>query len=525
MDQAYEFAAGTHRHSALFCFAVQSGVALICSGRFVDGLYWIRKMEITDSASSLPLYKRLARHISEAIELGTLRPGDRLPSVRSLSLQHKVSLSTALQTYRHLENHALIEARPKSGYFVKGRRLAHAQPAAMTEQKSPLGMNQTVFELMHLARTSCDVRLDIATGPAQIYPTAKLQQLIAGVSRRHPEILTNYPTGTGYPEFKAQIARRTLGSGCRFNPDNIIITSGSTESLNLALRAVTQPGDTVAVESPTYFGILQILETLGLRALEIPTSPITGISLSALDLATGTPNAVQAVVLMPNFHNPLGCVMPDENKRQVVQMLEQRGIALIEDDVHGDLFYGDHRPLALKSFDRGGNVILCNSVTKTLAPGLRLGWMVAGRWSARVEMLKLTSSIVTPELAQAAIAEFMQNGNYDHHMRKFRSAIKKQTGLMRKAVRKYFPPEVELSDPQGGYLLWIALPRQVSSRAVFELARQQSIGIAPGLMFSNSGKFDHYIRLNCANPWSEAIEDSVRKLGEIVDRCATSDHK
>ncbi len=467
--------------------------------------------------SAPPLYQQLARHIAEAIESGTLRPGDRLPSVRNLATQHKVSMSTALQTYRHLENISLIEARPKSGYFVKGKRSMPAVPAEVQEHSH--GMNQTVFELMHLARSSCRIRLDIATGPAAIYPTAKLQQLISSLTRKRPEILTNYPTGTGHTEFKAQIARRTLDTGCRFHPEEIVITSGSTESLNLALRAVTQPGDTVAVESPTYFGILQILETLGLRALEIPASPVTGISLSALDLATGTPGAVQAVVLMPNFHNPLGSLMPDENKQQVVQMLEKRGIPLIEDDVYGDIFFGERRPLAAKSFDKTGNVMLCNSVTKTLAPGLRLGWIVAGRWSARVEMLKLTSSIVTPELAQAAIAEFMQNGNYDHHMRRFRSGVKKQTDLMITAVRKYFPAGTRVSSPQGGYLLWIALPDGISSRRVFEAARRQSIGIAPGLMFSNSGRFDHYIRLSCANPWSTEIEESVKSLGKIVRDC------
>lgn len=471
------------------------------------------------ASSAEPLYKQLAQQVCAAIAAGALRPGDRLPSVRTLAQQHKVSLSTALQTYRHLENGALIEARPKSGYFVK-----EAPPAPRRQEPVPAdvnnaGMNQTVFELMHLVRSSCDVRLDIATGPPEVYPTRKLQQLINSISRQHPEILTNYPTGTGHGEFKSQIARRTLDTGCRFNPEEIIITSGSTESLNLALRAVTRPGDTVAVESPTYFGILQILETLGLHALEIPTNPDTGISLGALDLATQTSGAVRAVVLMPNFHNPLGSLIPDQSKQQIVEMLEERGIALIEDDVHGDLYYGDSRPRAMKSFDRSGNVILCNSVTKTLAPGLRLGWIVAGRWHGRVEMLKLTSSIVTPELAQAAIAAFMQNGNYDHHMRKFRSGVKRQVALMRDAVRKYFPTGTIISAPQGGYLLWVRLPDSISSRTVFDLARARSIGIAPGLMFSNTGKFDQHIRLNCGYPWSSTIEDSIRTLGEIVRQC------
>lgn len=473
-----------------------------------------------NTTPDLPLYRLLAQRLKAAIEAGTLRPGDRLPSVRHLSKQHNVSLTTAMQTYRHLENDALIEARPKSGYFVKAQTDVPRLPAAPQPGEAHLvSMHQSISEVMHLARDGCKVRLDIATGPSTVYPTRKLQQLIAGITRRHPDILTNYPTGTGLPALKAQIARRSLDAGCQLHPDDIIITSGSTESINLGLRAVTQPGDTVAVESPTYFGILQILESLGLRALEIPTDPVTGISLEALDFATSTAGAVQAVVLMPNFHNPLGSLMPDERKQRLVRMLGERDIPLLEDDAYGDLYFGKRRPVAAKAFDKEGKVILCNSATKTLAPGLRIGWVVAGRWQQRVAMLKFTSSIVTPELAQAAIAEFMQNGGYDHHLRKFRTGVKKQTQLMMDAVRRHFPPDTEMANPQGGYLLWIGLPKRIPSRRVFDLARAQSIGIAPGLMFSNSGRFDHYIRLNCGFPWSREIEESVQKLGDIVKRC------
>jgi DNA-binding transcriptional MocR family regulator len=483
------------------------------------------------SPADIPLYQQLARHLREAIQAGTLRPGDRLPSVRSLSKQHKVSLTTALQTYRQLENDALVEARPKSGYFVreKGEKEADFPKSAATDDGPPaldeassVGIHQAISEVMHLAKASCRIRLDIATGPPEVYPTRKLQQIIASITRKRPGILTDYPTGTGDHALKSQIARRALDAGCRINPDEIVITSGSTESLNLGLRAVTKPGDTVAVESPTYFGILQILESLGLRALEIPTDPVTGISLDALDFATGRPGMVQAVVLMPNFHNPLGSLMPDEHKARLVRMLGDRQIPLLEDDAYGDLYYGERRPFAAKAFDKDGGVILCNSATKTLAPGLRIGWVVPGRWQSRVAMLKFTSSIVTPELAQAAIAEFMQDGGYDHHMRKFRAGVKKQTMQMIEAVRRYFPSGTAIARPQGGYLLWIALPEGISSRRVFDLARQQSIGIAPGLMFSNSGRFDHHIRLNCGHPWSAEIEDSVKKLGEIVGMCGAS---
>jgi DNA-binding transcriptional MocR family regulator len=488
----------------------------------------------------IPLYQQLAHKLLDAMTAGALPAGARLPSVRQLGQQHGVSLVTALQVYRHLESLGRVVAKPKSGYFVAAAQgaMASLSPLAPSAQRAPVadsteppaarwvGLHHDITHITYLARAHGRIRLDIATGPPDVYPTAALQRLMTRISRQHPHLLTQYGTGTGWPALQLELARRAVAAGCELNPRELLITHGSTEALNLALRACTQPGDTVAVESPTYFGVLQILESLQLRALELPTDRVTGLSLTALEQALGTPGAVQAVVVTPNFQNPLGSVMPDAHKAQLVDLTAQHGVALIEDDVFGDLHHppGMHRPKCAKAWDApgdAGHVMLCGSATKTLAPGMRIGWLAAGRWRSRVEMLKFTNSIATPELPQAAIAAFMETGGYDRYLRRLRQTYFSQVHRMAQAVRQHFPQGTRCELPQGGHLLWVELPSHLNARTLFDLALHESIGIAPGMMFSTTPRYNHCLRLNAGYPWSPELERSVARLGELACSLAT----
>ena len=466
----------------------------------------------------LPLYQQLARHLEHAMQTGSLQPGARLPSVRRLAQQHRVSISTALQVYRQLENQRLIEARPKSGYFVVQPTRAHIP--AVVGQAENVDMQERVLRYNRIRR-SCHVRFDVAIGELSLYPAQKLQTIGCQILRRHPELISSYNVGsTGYLPLREQIARRLLDAGCTASPEDLLITNGCTEALNLALRALTKPGDTVAVESPVYYGLLEILGSLGLRALEIPTSVEHGISIDALDLVTrpdaNPQNKIAAVVTVPNFHNPLGTLMSDENKKRLVELLAARNIPLIEDDIYGELQFGLQRPFSLKSWDTKGNVILCGSASKVLAPNLRVGWILGGRWQERIEWLKFTQSIHTAELPQAIIAEVMRSGSYEHHMRKLRNQFKQQTKQTVTAILRHFPAGTQVLMPQGGFLAWVELPPQVNAWQVFEQAAQDGIGITPGGMFSTALRFENFVRLSCGNPWTPKIEQAIQRLGEIV---------
>ena len=498
-----------------------------------------------EAHAGLPLYQRIAGQLEAAIASGALRAGDRLPSVRQLSHQHGVSLTTALQAFRWLENRGVVEARPKSGYFVAPRAPALPEPQfdLSIEGASFVSMDQVLHELLMMIEDPQAVPSFNAAPARSLLPEAKLQHLLASINRRHPEYATQYHM-SGSPTLRQEIARRAMSSGVQLRPEEIVITNGGMEAMYLALKSVAGPGDTIIVEAPTYFHLLQSIESLGMKALEIPSHPRTGISLEALDFATqpppgrsqggapprgdgreasqgaGQPGAVKACVLLPNFPNPGGSLMPEEHKRRVVQMMRERGIALIESDIYGELYFGEQRPSVLRSFDPQGDVILCSAFTKTVAPGYRIGWVAAGRHFLKTKALKTRTSMACPMLQQEVLAQFIRDGGYDHHLRRLRAALKTQAHQMADAVARYFPAGCRLSVPQGGLLLWIELPRHVDSREVFALARLEHIGVAPGAAFSISRRFDHFIRLQYGDPWSAKLDAAMRKLGQIVMRLA-----
>jgi DNA-binding transcriptional MocR family regulator len=475
---------------------------------------------LADDASHL--YLQLASHYLGAIESGSLTPGDRMPSVRSLTRLHKVSLSTALQACHYLEDKGWLEARPRSGYFVRRPRRISLQPSSEPELSVDaaqyLGIHERVSEF--IARCELHplrINLAQAFGSPDAYPGDALKNAATRALRNKPEVLISPVPSHGEPGFRSVLARRALGSGMRLTADDIVVTHGCTEAVNLALRAVTQPGDTVAVESPCYFGLLQIVQSLGLRSIEIPTSPQTGMSLEALELALQTQPSIRAVVVIPNFQNPLGSVMPDAHKERLVQLCAGHELALIEDDTYGALS-NDEQPLrAVKSWDADGGVIHCASLHKTLAPGMRLGWVSGGRWHARIKMLKFAQSRPNDALAQLTASEFMASSAWDRHITRLRRLMRERREQVAESIAAHFPEGTRLSVPQGGMLLWVQMPPLRSPSAVFGTALSEGIRVAPGWIFSNSSRYDNYLRINCGIRFSAEVDDAINRLAAIVE--------
>ena len=341
-------------------------------------------------------YERLASDLEGMIAGGMLRHGDRLPSVRRLAEERRLSVSTVVQALRQLEDRGLVEARPQSGYFVRRAPLARAEPAQRStpEAAVQVDVTQRLVRVLQAGMKPGVAPLAAALPAPSLLPVAALHRLYAGVARRHPKLLEGGShINMDEPALVRQLVRRSLAWGGPLAGDEIVITNSCTEALGLCLRAVTQPGDTVAVESPAYYLMLQLLETLGLKALEIPTDPRTGVSVEALDLATRD-GRVAACLLVPNASNPLGSLMPDEKKRQLAALTAARGVPVIEDDIYGDLHFGSQRPWPIKAFDRAGNVLLCSSFSKSLSPSLRIGFVAAGRYRPVLALQKtITSSL------------------------------------------------------------------------------------------------------------------------------------
>jgi DNA-binding transcriptional MocR family regulator len=469
------------------------------------------------ASGKVPLYEELAGKIAYLVETGTFRPGDRIPSVRELSRQRQVSINTVMEAYKLLEDRRILEARPQSGYYVCGRLPAVPDdPVIMKPTISPTTISTGELALMVLRDTLNPrlIQLGAAIPNPDLLPIDKLNRMLSSEARRYKSQSVSYAIPPGIEKLRTQVAKRALGAGCTLRPDEIVITAGCVEAVSLSLRVTCRPGDTVAIESPSYFNFLQLIQELGLRALEIPATPREGMSIEALRYALEH-NPVRACLVISNFTNPLGSLMPDSKKRELAELLAKHDIPLIEDDIYGDLPFANERPSVAKAYDRKGTILLCSSFSKTLAPGYRVGWIAPGRFQPEIERLKVLANIATASPTQLAIAEFLANGGYDHHLRSLRRAYANQVALMGEAIGRHFPPGTRVTRPAGGSILWLELPEYVDAVELYGDALKEGITIAPGPIFSATGKYRNNIRLNAAF-WSERIELAIKTLGTLA---------
>ncbi len=476
-------------------------------------------MRVRDGKCSvkIPRYEEIANRIAKLVSEGVFRSGEKVPSVRKLSRQMSVSTNTVLEAYGMLVDLRVIEARPQSGYYVCHRLPAIPDPPdVMRPPPSPTNIGLSELSLMIMRDTLKPdfIQLGAAIPSMQHLPVDQLNRILAAETRRHGHQSFSYMISPGLERLRDQIAKRAVDCGVTLNAGELVITSGCVEAVNLSLRAVCRPGDTIVVESPVYFNFLSIARELGLRVLEIPSTPREGISIEALRYALEH-NQVKACLVITNFTNPLGSLMPNERKKELVDLLAQYEIPLIEDDIYGDLSFANERPTVAKSYDKKGLVMLCSSVSKTLVPGYRVGWVAPGKFQSEIEQLKLMMNIATASPTQLAIAEFLACGGYDRHLRTIRRIYAKQVALMGEAIGKHFPEGTRVTRPAGGFVVWVEMPEQVNALKLYELAIGHRITIAPGPLFSASGKYRNNIRLNAAS-WSEKIEQAVQTLGELA---------
>lgn len=466
----------------------------------------------------MTLYESLAQQVQEAIRLGIYRQGEKVPSLRKLARLHQVSDATALAAYRRLEAAGWLEARPQSGFIARlPESWVRQVPTPLcTNEPCAVSVTELAVRLSRHARHEQLVSFGAAVPHPQFLPLRALRTALVRAVRKAPEVGSRYSYPPGEESLRVRIAQRSAEAGCQLSPDDIFITNGCQEAINLALRAVAQSGDIIAIESPAFFGTLQAIESLGMRALEIPCTLSEGMSLEALEFALDR-WPIKAVMLMSNFSNPTGGSMPDASKARLVRQLAARGVPLIEDDIYGDLTHGPDRPRAAKAWDAAGNVLLCSSFSKTIAPGYRVGWIAPGRWRNAVEHLKFVNTMATATLPQLALAEYLGDSQFDRHLRHVRRVYADNLARMRASVMRHFPPGTRVSQPCGGFLLWVELPQSVDTLNLYERALRTGISFSPGRLFTpRDDRFNHCLRLAGGLPWDEQVEMALKQLGDLA---------
>lgn len=461
-------------------------------------------------------YEALAAQLRQQIDTGVLHPGARLPSIRTLAHNHGVSAATAVQACLQLEREGLALARPRSGYFV--RALSPPPHAPAPRRRPPRAIDNPALQglLDMLARRDL-VPMHTAVPAPELLPGTALAAALARALRRQRTQSLDYAPPQGHPPLRRLIAQRYAQLATMVDPDEVIITAGATEAISLALRIVTQPGDVVLVETPTYHGILQTVAAQRLKVVELPHRPAGGLDLARLELLLDA-HPVRAAVLIPNFHNPLGSVISDADKQALLSCCARHRTVVIEDDVYGELAWSGQRPASLRHFDRDGLVISCGSFSKTLAPGLRVGWLLGGDWTDALVRAKYYATGGNPAQPQLALTDYLQRHDQERHLRRLRRALADNASRLHAAISRHWPAQTRCSEPAGGLSLWLQLADGGDAGALFQAALAEGIGLSPGALFSSRGDYRDHLRLSCGLAWNPNLDTALRRLGQLAAR-------
>ncbi|UZR99381.1 PLP-dependent aminotransferase family protein [Chondrinema litorale] len=462
-------------------------------------------------------HELLTERIIDLIERGELKAGEKLPSLRTLCRQQGISLMTAYQAFNTLEGLGFVESRARSGYYArnplrKSRFKKHYSKYKKLNAKSLDEMIQMVYgrEL-----NKSVVSLSLNSPEVSLLPETKFKKSLLFVNRYRSGSSLLYGPFAGLPALKEQIAVLSVHSGMDIHSDDLIITAGSMEAINLAISACTEAGDKILIESPSYFGNFQTIVSLGRKPVEVETDFNTGIVIESMEKAIEE-HQPKACVLVSSYSNPLGATIPNESKKKIVNLLAKYNITLIENDIYGELYYSSQRSRSCKSYDENNNVIYCSSFSKSLAPGYRIGWIHPGKFYDKVFQAKVSHSVTTSTLTQEILAHFLKHGRYDLHLKRMRKQLHTQSLKYQQAIENYFPKDTVVSKPKGGFVLWVELNNKVDTLTLFKKAMAENISFAPGQMFSMEKDLHNYFRISIGQPYGRKIEAAIKKLGDLI---------
>ncbi|WP_236978888.1 PLP-dependent aminotransferase family protein [Membranihabitans maritimus] len=464
------------------------------------------------------LFERISNSIGRQIRNNVLNPGDKLPSIREICRIHAVSMSTAIRAYSELEGKGFIESRPKSGYFVSYTHQKFPSTPKTSNPVSDFGAETTealIARVYSELGTEDNLLFSLGVPAPELLPISRINKSMVYAMRRMPHSGTSYEKIQGNSELRRQIARGVINWEGELKEEDIVTTAGCMSALTYSISVLAKKGDIIVVESPVYFGILQLARSLGLRVLELATNPVTGMDLDILE-KTLKEKTIKLILLVSNFNNPIGSCMPDEHKARAVELAEKYNVPIVEDDLYGDIYFGEYRPRCCKTFDKTGIILWCGSISKTLAPGYRVGWVAPGKFKDQVIRTKLYHSVSSTTPVQGAIAHFLATGRYENHLRKLRNTLHSNSLRYLHAISDSFPEGTRVSRPSGGFLLWVELPKKSNAVKLYETAIKHKISIAPGRMFTLQDQYHNCFRLSYGLVWNETVENSIHLLGKLA---------
>lgn len=462
-------------------------------------------------------YRAIADEVIVEIERGGMGAGDKLPSLRDACARWRVSLITAKGAYRLLEQRGYIESRPQSGYYVLPQEVQTppAPYAARTGVASPNEELRIITQIIGTNSPDGLRALGAAIPGAELLPLRTLTRYASRIGRAFAPHIGEYGTPAGSQRLREEISRYYRSLGARVLPQDLVIHNGALDAITTTLRSITRAGDTIVLESPTYYLFMHAAAALHLRVITVPHIPHEGIDLVRLESVLRS-HAIKALVIIPNFHNPTGSLLSISAKEKLVRLAERHNTLIIEDDVYGDLAFSGDRPPPLLALDRKDRVIHCSSVSKVLGPGLRVGWSISRALRPAIEQARFLESIASPVLPQEVVAEFLSCEGLKRHRMLMSKKLSANAELYHSALHQALPAGSRITRPQGGFLLWIELPRGADTTALFHSLASKRTGLTPGILFGNDREAKRFFRLSFGAPFSPQAHQAIHRIGEAA---------
>lgn len=455
-------------------------------------------------------YRSIARRLEESIQSGVYEPGERLPSLRQLTRSFSASMNTVRRAVALLEDQGIVEPKRRSGYYVL------RSPRAVRDSSYVDDLVGSLITCSSRAPEAGQRRvvLDKAVLPDSLIPRERLAASLRRVATSADPLVRDYAVFERTEGVRTQIARRALDSGIVVDPEEIVLADGILNAMLFLLATLNRERKPVILESPVYYPLLPILETLGMPHIELPVAAGTDRYLDTLDCAINGAGAAVAV-LSPAVHNPTGTSRAPELIAEIAKRSRPGGLRIIEHDILRETLGVPSGQPTIYGLAEPGSVVLLSSFEEVIAPSLKASWFAAGPDSARLrdELRAVNCTVAGMQLA--VLEELLASGFYKQHRERLVSTMRDRFTSSIADIKRWFPQGTTVEPPTGGYSLWIQLPHTLSSRELFRAAREQGIAVAPGNIFSRGSGLDRFLRL-CPGEYGAAEVEAVATLGELL---------